>query len=153
MNSIKFNILVLLLTWSIHSFCQTHYDSTFIHQIINLELKENDKKIKKAYPIFETSTSLDDRIRKDSVYTQDLFGKEMNWTAFNLVTKYGFFTKDPLVDTCLIIHSPLFNENHDEFIIQYETRFQNNTSYFTTDYYRKKKKKWSFVRSVNSFSF
>jgi len=125
---------VLLLTWSNQSFCQTHYDSTFIHQIINLELKENDKKIKKAYPIFETSTSLDDRIRKDSVYTQDLFGKEMNWATFNLETKYGFFTKDPLVDTCMIIHSPLFNENYDEFIIQFETRLQNNTSYFTTDY-------------------
>gem|GEM_PF-5284292 len=44
-----------------------------------------------------------------------------------------------MIDSCFYIHAPLFNSSCDQFIIKYETRFQNNTSYFIVDYYRKKR--------------
>lgn len=147
--------LMILLFLSIHitSFCQSQSDSTFIQEIIHLELKERDKRMKKAYPIFEISAFSERTTRTDTVYTQYNFGREINWLTFGITSKYGYFTTDKMIDSCLYIHSPLFNKNNDTFIIKYEVRFKNLTSYFIVDYYRKKRGKWNFVKTSKSFSF
>ena len=143
----------MLLAFHIHSFCQTSYDSTFVQEIIKLELKERDKKLKKAYPIHDVSAFSDFNSQFDTVYKHYYLGKEINWGTFKIEPTYGFFTNDGMIDSCFYIHAPLFNGSYDQFIIKYETRFQNNTSYFIVDYYRKKKGKWNYIRTSKSFSF
>lgn len=141
----------MFLVFHNSSFCQTSYDSTFVQEMINLELKERDKKLKKAYPIYEVSAFSDIKTRFDTVYTQYYLGKEINWDSFKIESKYGFFTKDRMIDSCFYIHAPLFNSSYDKFIIKYEIRFQNYTS-FIVDYYRKKRGKWNYIRTSKSFS-
>lgn len=153
MKSIKFLFISFLLSLHIQLYSQTNDDSTFIQEIINLELKVRDKKIKKAYPIFNVSAYSNIKTRSDTIYTEINLGKEINWETFGIKSDYGFFTNDKMIDSCLYIHAPLFNKNNDKFIIKYEVRFQNLTSYFVVDYYRKKRGKWNFERSAKSFSF
>lgn len=153
MKSIKFLILSFLLSLHIQLYSQTNDDSTFIKEIINLELEVRDKKIKKAYPIFNVSAFSNIKTRSDTIYTEINLGKEINWETFGINSDYGFFTNDKMIDSCLYIHAPMFNMNKDKFIIKYEVRFQNLTSYFVVDYYRKKRGKWNFERSTKSISF
>ncbi len=145
--------LLLLFASHTKSFCQTSYDSTFIKKIINLELKERDKKLKKAFPIAAVSVSDDLNARFDTVYTNFNFGKEIQWELFKIKSRHSFFTHDSMIDSCLYIHAPLFNSVCDQFVIRYEIRYQNETSYFITDFYSKKRGKWNYVSTSKGFSF
>lgn len=153
MKSMKHIPLLVLLTMHVHAFCQTGYDSTFVRETINRELEVRAKKIKKTYPIYTIAAYADNRTTPDSVYTHYSFGKEINWKTFNIKSDHGFFTDDRTIDSCLYIHAPLFTSSGDQFKITYEIRYQNKTSYFTTDYYEKKRKKWSYLKTATSFSF
>lgn len=156
MNHMKpMKLLSLLLLFAFHtdSFCQSSYDSTFIQKIINLELKERDKKLKKAFPIAAVSYSDAIDAKIDTVYTNFGLGKDIQWESFNIKSRHAYFTNDSKIDSCLYIYAPLFTANCDQFVIRYEIRYQNETSYFIADFYRKKRGKWNYVRTSKGFSF
>lgn len=147
-------LLITLLICFFHSFGQTASDSVFVRKIINSELKLRDKKIKKVYPVFQTATISENAIKKDSIYSEYYLGKQIDWLKFGISSKLAFYTNKSGIDSCLYIYSPLFNEKKDKFTILFEIRFEEKRiSYFTKDYYIKKRKKWSFVTSDTFFSF
>lgn len=148
-------LLSFLLFFANHTqaFCQTNYDSTFIQKIINHELKERDKKLKKAFPIAAVSISYEFNPKIDTVYTNFCIGKDIQWESFNIKSRHAYFTNDSKIDSCLYIQTPLFNANCDQFVIRYEIRYQNETSYFIADFYSKKRGKWNYVKTSKGFSF
>jgi hypothetical protein len=153
MNLIKAFVLISALMLHLDVFCQSNYDSTFVREIINLELKARDNKLNKPYLIFETSAYLNSTTWGDTSYNQYNVGKEINWKSFGIDSEYGEFTSDRTMDSILVIYAPFFNRKNDRFIIEYELLCHDNTSYFTVDFYRKKRGRWSFEKSARSFTF
>lgn len=152
MKSYTLLLIILFLYFQIDCFSQSHYDSTFVQSIINLELKERDKKCD-AYPIYSISENSNASFKSDSIYTNYSFGKAIDWTSFKITSKNGVFVNDKIIDSCFFIYAPIFNENQDKFKIVFEIRYLDNSSSFEIDYYKKRRGKWSYVRTVDTFSF
>lgn len=152
MKSYTLLLVTLFLCLQIDCISQSHYDSTFVQSIINLEIKEREKKFD-AFPIYSISENSNASLKSDSIYTNYPFGKEIDWTSFKITPKNGFFVNDKLIDSCFFIHAPIFNENQDKFKIVFEIRYLDNSSSFELDYYKKRRGKWSYVRTVETFSF
>lgn len=146
------SLLIFISFWHL-SYSQSHEDSLYIRRIIQSEIKLRFKQQKRIIPVFEKSAISENRFKSDSLYPLFYLGKEIDWKSFPIQSDYAVFTTDPQVDSCLYIHTPVFNLNSDEFVIRFETRFKNGISYFTSDYYLLKKRKWRYKSSIRSFSF
>ncbi|MCC6703129.1 MAG: hypothetical protein IT221_16480 [Fluviicola sp.] len=145
----------LLYAWILTFGCsskilaQSDYDSTFVVKIIQSELKQISKTYKTTITIFEIAQTP----KSDSIYNRFLFSRELNWNSFKIKQPHCQFTKFNDLDSLFYIHNPQFSEDYKQLKITFEKRYLNGTSTFMTDYYCKKRKKWSFIRTQTYFSF
>lgn len=134
----KIKIITFFILLNLNSFCQTKYDSTFLRQIINNELKIRDKKINKAYPIFEISINQKTESQGDTLLNKYQISENIDWKTFGLISEFGFYTNNIDIDSCLVIYNPIFNNELNKFEIKFETRIKKDFSFYVIDYYVKK---------------
>ncbi len=145
-------LLLVLTLMKSYSFSQSAYDSLYIQNIICSEIKLRYRKTKKVIPVFKQALTADNGFKSDSLFQEFPFGKKILWKEFPIQSDYGLFVSED-TDSCLYIYAPVFNEAKNQFVIRFETRSPGSVSYFTSDYYYLKKRKWCFKKSVSSFSF
>ena len=139
---------------TIQTFAQQSCDTVLIRKIINIRLKEFDKQFNKYYPIYKYSEIQYEYLqKKDSLYPKYYISDKIDWTGYNLKTKFGYFI-DNFVgkDTCLYIISPRLNNDLNKFCINFIFDFKG-ISYWHKYYFVKKRKSWSYDSEEKGVSY
>lgn len=149
----KFQLLLIFALMKGYSFSQSSSDSLYIQNIIQSEIRLRYKKARKAIPVFGQALISENGFKSDSLFREFPFGKQIHWKEFPIQSEHASFVSNENTDSCLYIYAPVFNAAKDQFVIRFETRSPEAVSYFTSDYYYLKNRKWRFKKSILGVSF
>lgn len=151
-NRMKTVLIILFLT-PLFCFSQTNCDTSGIEQIINKQLQFADKWFDRPFVLSNSTIPYNNEraeFKTDSIYFNYPCTKEMNWSQFDLKSKFCSIESDTTTskEYSLFISAPVFNEDKTKCRFVINTHFSEWGGQGRFCFYEKRGKKWKFVKST-----